>query len=337
MSMISVIIPAYNAAKTIERALMSAIRQIPDGEIIVVENGCSDNTESIVNSLSNQYQNIKLIHSSKGVSAARNAGIVAAKGNWIMFLDADDYFEDNIRGIVEKSVGNTQIDLWLFGHYSGKEPRGVTANDKDLLYVNQDVLKARTIMLENPTRYMEVWSKLFKASIIKGNNLLFNESLSLAEDSDFSLKYTKYCNSICFSHEFIYHYSLDASSTMRKKDGTKVQRYILSMEETKKAIENEPTEILKAFNKYVLMHFNIAMVREVFVVNNNDSKKTKEHLLKKTAATPIFKDAISGTKMFECMSLRMIPVLCLKLHFYTIAAFIYELRAKQNNTREGEQ
>ena len=333
--MISVIIPAYNAEQTIERAIISAIRQIPDSEVIVALNGCTDQTEEIVKKLAAQNANVKPVYSEKGVSVARNTGIEQASGEWLMFLDADDYYEDNSQQSIQRCLENTAIDLWVFGHKSGNEERRVIDGTKIQTFENSAVLNARVMMLQNPTRYMQAWGKLYRADIIKQNDLRFNTTMTLSEDSDFTLRYSKYCSGIGFVPDVIYHYSLIATSTMRQNDGSKVRHYTDAMEKTRESVSGEPEAIRKAFQTYVLMHMNIAMVREVFAVGNTNSKAEKKALMKQTASEKIFADAISSTKKGECFSLRMAPILFLKMHLDGCAALVYSTRAKQNARREG--
>lgn len=91
--MISVIVPVYNGEKTLQRCVDSIIKStVKDIEIILVENGSTDQTLKICQAYSNQYENIKTIVADvKGLSHARNLGMNAAKGDWIAFVDADDY------------------------------------------------------------------------------------------------------------------------------------------------------------------------------------------------------------------------------------------------------
>ena len=334
--MISVIIPAYNAEKTIERAVRSAIHQIPDSEVLVVLNGCTDQTEDIVKKLSETFLNVKLFHSEKGVSAARNKGIDQAGGKWIMFLDADDYYEENTELALRSCIENPQIDLWIFGHKAGNEVRKVTDGPQPLIYEGARVLNARVMMMENPTRYMQAWGKLYRADIIKQNGLSFNTAMSLSEDSDFTLHYTKYCFGIGFVSDVIYHYSLEDTSVMRQIDGKKVRGYIDAMEKTRDSISDEPEAIRTAFQTYVLMHMNIAMVREVFAVGNKSSRKDKKTLMKQTASEKIFAEALAQTNKGKCFSLRMLPILFLKMHLDGCATLVYNTRAKQNARREGQ-
>ncbi len=335
VNMISVIIPANNAEATIHRAILSATGNIPDGEIIVVENGCTDNTEEIVKAAALNDERIKLIHSEKGVSAARNAGLKAASGDWIMFLDADDCFLPGAKKIISACVNDKETDFWLFGHMAGKEKRGVNKTNADKRYSGFQTEQIRVKMIENPTRYMQVWGKLFKADVVKDNGLFFNEAMALSEDSDFTLRYTGYCRSICLSPHIIYSYSIDPGSTIRKNDGEKIKKYVHAMEETGKGMDGESPAIRGAFRKYILMHMNIAIVRGALSYSD-DSATDKDRIerMKATAAEDIFATAIKSTKASECFSLRMLPVFFLKKHLYRLAYLVYNARAKQNARRE---
>lgn len=334
--MISVIIPAHNADKTIERAVLSAVRQIPDSEIIVVLNGCTDQTEAVAQRLAEEHPAVRILHSEKGVSRARNAGIRASEGEWMMFLDADDWFEEQTDSVLRKYLADPSADLWLFGHKTDKEERSVTDGSEMTAFSGAAIEKIRVQMLENPTRYMQVWAKIFRSSLIKEQGLFFHENLALSEDSDFTFRYSRHCRKICLCPERIYHYALDNASTMRSYDGMKVQKYADAMKETQEAAREETDAVQHAFRKYVLMHMNIAMVREVFASDRTDiSRKEQMIQMKQTAAQPVFREAMEKTKASECFSLRMAPVLFLKMHFYALTAMMYRVRAKQNAKKEG--
>ena len=125
---VSVIIPAYNAVDFLERAVQSVRDQeILSWELILVENGSDDQTFQICKTLSEGDARIRVFQSNKGVSRARNRGLNEAKGNWICFLDADDYlYPDAFRTLNEMiSYGKHQEDseaceIVLFGHNSEK-------------------------------------------------------------------------------------------------------------------------------------------------------------------------------------------------------------------------
>ena len=96
---VSVVIPAYNAERFIEKSIKSALEQPEVSEVLIVDDGSTDNTESILKKLIAQYQKLKVYYhsgkSNKGRSASRNLGILKAKANYIAFLDADDFYLPN--------------------------------------------------------------------------------------------------------------------------------------------------------------------------------------------------------------------------------------------------
>lgn len=103
MKRISIIIPAYNASRTIERCLGSIMPQSKDCEVIVIDDGSSDNTYELCSNVSDNYSNFSILKQNRGgVSAARNLGIEKASGEYIMFVDADDVVEkDSLPQIIK--------------------------------------------------------------------------------------------------------------------------------------------------------------------------------------------------------------------------------------------
>ena len=337
--MISFVIPAYNASAYLDRAINSIVADGNNNdkfEIIIVENGSTDNTTEIAEKFVQLYSNIHLFHSEKGVSNARNYGIKHAKGEWIFFVDADDYLTAEALAVLLKDAETKKYDLFLYGHEAGTTPKVVTDQIQGEVYHDGDVKRIRIAMLENPTKYMQVWAKLFKRELIMENEILFDDCLRLSEDSDFTLQYSRVCKNIFVSPSITYHYSIDNVSTMRGSNGDKTKDYVFAMERTLERIKNEDKCILQAFQKYILMHLNIALVRDVFEASNIASFKEKKAQMKDIANEAVFANAISEVKVRESLSLRMIPILCLKYHLYVISGLVYALRAYMNKRRENQ-
>lgn len=112
------------------------------------------------------------------------------------------------------------------------------------------------------------------------------------------------------------------------------EQYIMAMEETAKYVQNDKNIDKASFDKYILMHFNIAMVREVFVRQNDSSLRNKITKMSEVIHNPIFYQAILHTKIKECKSLRMLPILLIKIHMKYIAAIIYVTKANLNTKKE---
>lgn len=336
--MISFIIPAYNAAKYLERVVQSIIgdgKNNEEFEILIVENGSTDNTTEVGEYFSFAYPNIQVLHSPKGVSNARNYGIDHAKGEWIAFVDADDYLTKEGRTAIFEDAKSNTYDCYLYGHEAGTTPKNVTDDKNGESFCGiEEVERFRIAMLENPTKYMQVWAKLFKRELMLRHQIYFDTELRLSEDSDFTIRYSKVCQNIFVSEKMAYHYSIDNVSTMRGSSGDKIKDYILAMERTGSKLTSESDSIRQAFYTYVLMHLNIALVRDVFELSNKESFFRKLKSMKAIVQEDIFREALENVQIKNGLSLRMLPIVCLKKHLYLPGAGIYMTRAYMNKKKE---
>lgn len=205
--MISVVIPAYNAESTIARAINSVIAQsIGDWELIIIDDGSIDATPTIIDRYASRDSRIKVVHKeNSGVSAARNDGIKLATGEWITFLDSDDYFG---KGFFEFDQG-TEVDMVLqrehvFGDqmYNRSYPEGKYLNAEYHCFLNQNVAEEL---------FRAPWGKFLRLSVIKNHGILFSSQYRLGEDALFMLHFYKYCTGIesVASADYMYYLSGD--------------------------------------------------------------------------------------------------------------------------------
>lgn len=339
---LSFVIPAYNAAVTLKTAVQSVAKSEKYKteeldkhiEIIIVENGSTDETLQIADELSNEIPFVKVCVSEKGVSNARNLGIEKALGRYICFVDADDSLCDNALDELIEMTDN-DADLIIYGYKKGNSV--IIPNDDGQLlqkYCDDRINEYRCKLISNPTRFMAVWGKLFKTDTLNDNNIRFDKRLSLAEDSDFMIRYTGVCTGIWSVNRVIYNYSIDIASTVRSFDGKKNEKYTEALKISEQYILRESAEVKKAFEKYVLMHLNLIMVHEVFAKENPNRFRYKLTLMKLLSELDIFSNYISATTVKDCKSLGMIPIFLLKHHIWVPAAWVYCFRVYQNSKRK---
>ncbi|WP_295360835.1 glycosyltransferase family 2 protein [uncultured Pseudoramibacter sp.] len=337
--LISFIIPCHNNEKTLEKAVCSLVSEAhaKEIEIIIVENASTDQTYQRALNLreKNKYNNILLFQSEKGVSNARNCGIEHASGRYISFVDADDSINKKEIDVLIADAKTDRSDLYCYGHIAGDEKRPVSQQRQ--FFSKEQIESIKAQMIANPTKYMQAWGKLFRASLVKENDVRFNKRLSFAEDSDFTLNYLRFIQSICLCPELVYDYTLNPNSVMRTFSGDKTKKYIDALYSTQRLINHESIQIKKAYNYYILMHFNIMMVREVYSLNNPDTCDSKIKTMKGILADPIFTHAIRQVKLRKCFSPRMLPFLLIKMKQYRLASQIYSIRARQNWKKENRQ
>ncbi len=199
--MISVIVPVYNRKETLVRCVKSLLDQtFSDLEIILVDDGSTDGSGAVCNALSREDIRIRVIHKENGgVSSARNAGIEAAKGEYLMFMDSDDYAELQMAEKLLKSIGDDDIAICGFHHhYQGRDivriPNvpGQRGDENFLSLYGQGFMNMP-------------WNKLYRRELAGR----FDESLSLGEDLLFNLDYLRRTDGITVVKEALCHYIQD--------------------------------------------------------------------------------------------------------------------------------
>ena len=236
--MISIIIPIYNAEAYLRQCIDSIIRQTyTDWELILVDDGSSDSSASICDEYEQADKRIIALHQpNKGVSAARNAGIVRAKGKYLCFVDADDWLEENFLANFHSDEINADLFIsgWIFNTY-GKAYSCVKYQTRYCQSVNEI---RDEFLRQNLKRNGYPWGKLFRASIIQSNKLCFNEKMSINEDHLFLLEYLLYVDSLSISSNADYQYRVFDATGM-KLSGRKHSylEYIENSESSERVME----------------------------------------------------------------------------------------------------
>jgi glycosyltransferase involved in cell wall biosynthesis len=184
--MVSVIIPAHNAEKTLRQAIESVYHQGTDNfEIIIIDDGSTDHTAAICSELSASCGKIRVVHRKKagGVSHARNLGIEMARGQYIAFLDSDDRLADNFLGYAINEIINNNLDVWI-----GTSIRLVDGVEKGRNEVWEnfsgygDEISEHQIIMSK-WAMCPVYAKVFKRAAI--GDIRLNENMEFAEDATF--------------------------------------------------------------------------------------------------------------------------------------------------------
>jgi len=224
---ITVIIPVYNVEQYVVRCIESVRSQTYKNlEILVIDDGSADHSGSLCDALAIKDERITVIHTSNGgVSKARNKGLELASGDYISFLDGDDYIEDNMyQDLVICLEKGEAPDLISFGFYD--ETENGTLYSKLVLKADASltVVPAEQIFHEFFIGKVEpnVWNKIFKHEVIKNNTIRFDESVSYGEDMLFVYSFLRKAKKNFFYNDNFYHYvKRHASITNRGFDSSK--------------------------------------------------------------------------------------------------------------------
>lgn len=325
---ISVIIPAYNCSSTVANAVKSVGSTLSDiqYEILIVENGSTDNTLSVINQLSDHDSHVKVLTSTKGVSNARNVGIDAACGDYVMFVDADDQLVGTISSRNFEHLRS--FDLITYNFISGQKK--IEINHGDKVITESQTEGTVKEMLENPTTFMTVWGKLFNNKIINKYNLRFDSNLKFSEDSLFLLEYLMHASTIFRSHQYMYHYQRASDSAVRKYDKNKVAGYLSSLTAFHDYIFQFAKEYASSYYIFGLMQLNLMCVHGIFDKNNNLSLIRKRARLKSTVSNPLIKECLDNVPLSQMRNKRFLAIILIKLHCYFFAGIIFNLRSKHS-------
>ena len=222
---VTVIVPIYNAEKYLNRCLNSIVNQsYKDLEIILIDDGSKDGSSEIYSSYLNKDNRIKVIKKENaGQSHGRNHGIRLSTGDYITFVDADDYLSKEAIETLIRYAQNGKYDIvsCLYNTVKNKAiiPINVSWTSGEVnRYGNKEMLD-RFNLYKVSSSFGYVWNKLYKRSFIVSNNLKFDDIRKLyMEDTLFNLKASIYDPKWILVNEHLYNYCIYENSTSHKKD-----------------------------------------------------------------------------------------------------------------------
>lgn len=270
--MVSVIVPVYNIELYLDRCVKSLIDQSQDIEIILVDDGSTDRSVQICDKYAENNSNVKVIHiQNSGVSNARNIGLSLAKGEYITFVDGDDWISEDFLQIAINKLKLTGSDIFM-GSYTENYDDGteikVNENIPTMILNYEECIEAVFIKLPNKADLsFAVWGKVFRASLWK--NVRFDTNLSMGEDAVAFWDVLKHANKVLYMPVMGYHYmqrvdsAVHTTSLKKALDNLKMHQYFY--------VESKAN-----FNKYVQKYFlQRYYAEEITVIIKAVSQKVK--------------------------------------------------------------
>ena len=220
MNLVSIIVPAYNSRETVGRCIDSLLGQTYENiEILIVDDGSTDDTPDICREYEGKSKKVNYFYAEhSGVSGVRNLGLEKVTGDYVMFVDADDYVKEYY---VEKMVNSMQADndcdmcvcSYLRVIYNRFYP--IKSLSKAGL-VSRDQYLIKTLRDPGHHYFGVLWNKIFKSRIIKEHGIRFRSEITLGEDFVFSLEYLKYAKSVNVIDDKLYYYCYQEKSTLSR-------------------------------------------------------------------------------------------------------------------------
>lgn len=239
--MVSILIPAYNAEKTIHRCLDSVLGQtISDMEIIVVNDGSKDATLQILHEYAAKDSRIVIEDQpNSGVASARNAGLQKATGEFILYVDADDWVEPNMLERMLALADNA--DIVFCSNDTAEKPEDAKHTDT-IEIENWDQERQLLEFMKHKRMTGMLWNKLIRRSITEGCR--FNPKTGYGEDAEFLWQVLKKSQKMVVTNEILYHHVMDDNSISHLSFSDKKYSAIPMWEAINEEVKQDYPELL---------------------------------------------------------------------------------------------
>lgn len=278
--LISVIVPVYNVEPYVEKCINSILQQTYQNiELLLVDDGSTDNSGAICDSFAKKDDRIRVLHQSNGgVSVARNVGLKNARGEFVLFVDADDYADEDMCSELLSVAIETNADIVFSDFYydndtrvslcSSNDNRVVTLSDQqDILFMVTDFDNKAGI---------NVWAKLFNRSKI--SNIWFKNGTPLGEDQLFVFEAVLSSKRVSKINKPFYHYVMRDGSAMHQQVNVEKERKLLDVYadiEKKLRIKNNE-HCMHRFIVFRLCQCELSIVNKMVKCNCNNKALSQE-------------------------------------------------------------
>ncbi|MGI6657903.1 MAG: glycosyltransferase family 2 protein [Dethiobacteraceae bacterium] len=328
MPKISIIVPVYNVENYINKCIESLIAQtLSDIEIILVNDGSTDKSGNICNDYAAVDNRIIVIHQmNKGVSAARNKGIEAATGEWITFVDADDWVDSSMCELVYGYAKKYDVDLVMWNHYWNYPEKEVltTMFEEEIKFFQKDQIQdIQRIIIESyssngnlVSNATFVWCKLWNREIINRlSDYWFNINLKWGEDQDFNLRLLEKTSKIIFINKNLYHYRINMNSVTNAFNLNRIDlfnSYLSELEKFVVYLKKDDKIFLSAFYKRVIYTLILLVSLHFCHPDNKEGLLIRVKDLKKLINSEPYKTALQNVDMSDQKMERQIFVYAAK-------------------------
>ena len=326
---VSIIIPAYNAENILNKCLESIIKQTYSNlEIIVVNDGSKDNTINIIENFKQQDNRIKLINQeNKGVSEARNKGIENSSGDYILFVDADDWLQEDMIEKMVNYIDSMNVDVVRCNYYGD----GINGTVIGELYelANQKISKEDFIkkrVYEHSLLGKEPIKNLVMLLLIKkkvfDDELKFDSKLFMMEDVVFYKKLFDKIDSIYFLNEPLYHYCENINSVTH--DSTKYKKNIYGIIDVNEVLRKETKDIVDE-NKLNTNNLRV-MICYISYIFEELGKKELEKILDELYSNEKFNYILNHLDCSDAPLYKKLIINAIKKHNILLLLILFEVK-----------
>ncbi len=330
---VSVIVPVYKAEDTLHRCIDSIIIQtLKEIEIVLVNDGSPDRSGIICDEYAKLDSRIKSFHKiNGGASSARNFGMQLAQGEYVAFVDSDDYIESDMLSAMYIIAVDKNVDIVNCGHYyekpNGKVEKFCTDFEKNKVLYRHDLVPIIHSSAYDSKNFHFVVRNIYRRKLFTDNKIFFNESIKYGEDTTFNLYSFYYAKSIYSTDEYFYHYVENRNGQIRAKYKDDYLAHLTttfeSWREFYKYIKSYDAQIMQSMHAKVIENFLISLLINAW--NSPVDNFTRQLVLIRNSKiiSESFLDykAVGKLRIFSrCV------VYLMKKRMYVLTSFIFYIR-----------
>lgn len=345
MCKVSIIVPIYKVAekflrKNIESLMKQTLKEI---EIILIDDGSPDDCGKICDEYSKIDNRIIVIHQeNRGLSAARNIGVKKAKGEWITFVDGDDWIEYTMcEKLYNYSIQNSELEIIIscvikdYGKKIYYYPYSKLIDKK--IYTNQECKYLQKEILDYNGNISGVYAKLIKRNLLINNIIFHNEELRQgAEGIEFNLRLFEKVKKVFFTKEYFYHYMYNdasISSNHNEENHLYVLKCFEKIKEYISSLENKDDMLQMLYNRMIYVIVTTA-ISGYFNPSNQEKYIIKKEKYIKYLEFPLIKESIKNADYSKIDIKRRIIIRMINLRMFLIINMLGIIRKKQKEAKK---
>lgn len=262
MNKVSIVVPIYNAQKTLETCIESLIGQTYKNiEIILINDGSTDKSDEICNKYKIKDKRIKYISKkNEGISKTRNTGLKHITGDYLCWCDSDDFYNENYISILLNEMKKNN-EMVICRSLDFTDLHNIPSNnEKDYYFYSTNREQFIMKVLTEEQFGGVLWNKMFNIKIIKNNSICFNELYNIGEDLDFVLRYADYCSKIAWSPIKLYNHYINPESITHVNKEQQLNNWNKEIQLCKGLIEkyaNNKTLYECAIRRYIRINLDL--------------------------------------------------------------------------------
>lgn len=317
---LSYIIPVFNIKEYLPQCIESVLSQsLDDCEIILIDDGSTDGSGLICDEYSARFSNIISLHiKNSGPSVARNAGLKISKGEYVWFIDGDDYITGDFSNELYTFATENNLDILRFSYKLSNDEEPVNLVFEDRKIYSREELKPFLYHSNTDRLLIYAWRNIYKRDFLLNNNIKFSEDLKMIEDPPFNMECLSKCNRFCAIKKTVYCYRIRNNSLQRTKFVKDYDLTVLKQCELKNKFFNDAFGKSKEYDcdsaEFTVKVLLPLMLKNIYNGENNNKIYELKRIRKSKMIKKSFEDY--NIELFKSRSLDWVATKLLKLNLF---------------------